>query len=42
MPDTLNIFNLGFQKTLKREVLCEGIGLHSGKKTKIKILPAGC
>ena len=40
MPDTLNISNLGFQKTLKKEVLCEGIGLHSGKRTKIKILPA--
>ena len=40
MPDTLNISNLGFQKTLKKEVFCEGIGLHSGKKTKIQILPA--
>ena len=40
MPDTLNISNLGFQRTLKKEVFCEGIGLHSGKKTKIKILPA--
>ena len=40
MPDSLNIYNLGFQKTLKKEVFCEGIGLHSGKKTKIKILPA--
>ena len=40
MPDTLNISNLGFQRTLKKEVFCEGIGLHSGKKTKIQILPA--
>ena len=29
-----------FQRTLKREVVCEGIGLHSGKKTRIKIIPA--
>ena len=40
MPDTLNITNIGFQKTLKSEVFCEGIGLHSGKKTSIKIMPA--
>ena len=40
MPDTLNITNIGFQKTLNSEVVCEGIGLHSGKKTSIKIIPA--
>ena len=40
MPDTLNITNIGLQRTIKREVVCEGIGLHSGKKSKIKIMPA--
>lgn len=40
MPDTLNIARLGYQKTLKEEVVCEGVGLHSGSKTQIKILPA--
>jgi UDP-3-O-[3-hydroxymyristoyl] N-acetylglucosamine deacetylase len=40
MLDTLNIHNIGLQKTLKSEVVCEGIGLHSGKKIKIKIMPA--
>ena len=28
-----------FQQTLLKEVLFKGIGLHSGKKSKIKILP---
>lgn len=40
MPDTLNIAKLGYQKTLKDEVICIGVGLHSGNKTQIKILPA--
>ena len=40
MPDTLNIAKLGYQKTLKDEVICIGVGLHSGSKTQIKILPA--
>ncbi|WP_196593081.1 UDP-3-O-acyl-N-acetylglucosamine deacetylase [Pectinatus sottacetonis] len=29
-----------YQITLAREVICEGIGLHSGKLSKIKLLPA--
>ena len=40
MPDSLNISNIGFQKTLNGTVVCEGIGLHSGLKTKMKIIPA--
>tara|TARA_B100000700_G_scaffold328541_1_gene446697 strand:- start:795 stop:1721 length:927 start_codon:yes stop_codon:yes gene_type:complete len=40
MPDTLNIAKLGFQKTLKNKVFCEGVGLHTGNNTQIKILPA--
>jgi len=40
MPDTLNISNIGFQKTLSNEFVCDGIGLHSGKRTKINILPS--
>ena len=40
MPDTLNIQNIDFQKTLDAKVLCEGIGLHSGCKIRMQILPA--
>ena len=40
MPDSLNISNIDFQRTLNGEVLCEGIGLHSGLKIKMKIIPA--
>ena len=40
MPDSLNLPNTGFQKTLKDKVLCEGIGLHSGLKIKMEIMPA--
>jgi UDP-3-O-[3-hydroxymyristoyl] N-acetylglucosamine deacetylase len=40
MPDTLNIQNIDFQKTLNAKVLCEGIGLHSGCKIRMQILPA--
>ena len=40
MPDSLNIPNIGFQKTLNGNVICEGIGLHSGLKIKMEILPA--
>ncbi len=29
-----------FQRTIKREVEINGIGLHTGKKTKIKLIPA--
>jgi UDP-3-O-[3-hydroxymyristoyl] N-acetylglucosamine deacetylase len=28
------------QKTLKSEVVCTGVGLHSGRKVRLKILPA--
>lgn len=40
MPDSLNIPNIGFQKTLNGKVECEGIGLHSGLKIKMEIMPA--
>ena len=30
------------QKTIKKEVLFEGIALHSGIKSKIKLIPAEC
>jgi len=40
MPDTLNIQNIDFQKTLNAKILCEGVGLHSGCKTRMQILPA--
>tara|TARA_B110000238_G_scaffold191838_2_gene226460 strand:+ start:78 stop:1004 length:927 start_codon:yes stop_codon:yes gene_type:complete len=40
MPDSLNIPNIDFQKTLNGKVVCEGIGLHSGLKIKMEILPA--
>ena len=40
MPDSLNIPNIGFQKTLNGKVVCEGIGLHSGLKIKMEIMPA--
>ena len=40
MPDSLNIPNIGFQKTLNGNVICEGIGLHSGLKIKMEIMPA--
>jgi len=39
MPDTFNIPNFDFQRTLNRTVLCEGIGLHSGLNIKMKIMP---
>jgi UDP-3-O-[3-hydroxymyristoyl] N-acetylglucosamine deacetylase len=40
MPDSLNIPNISFQKTLNAKVFCQGIGLHSGLKIKMEILPA--
>ena len=40
MPDSLNMPNIGFQKTLNGKVVCEGIGLHSGLKIKMEIMPA--
>ena len=40
MPDSVNIPNIGFQKTLNGKVECEGIGLHSGLKIKMEIMPA--
>ena len=40
MPDSLNIPNIGFQKTLNGKVVCDGIGLHSGLKIKMEIMPA--
>ena len=40
MPDSVNIPNIGFQKTLNGKVVCEGIGLHSGLKIKMEIMPA--
>lgn len=40
MPDSVNISNIGFQKTLNGKVVCEGIGLHSGLKIKMEIMPA--
>ena len=40
MLDSLNIPNIDLQRTLNGEVLCEGIGLHSGLKIKMKIIPA--
>ena len=40
MPDSLFIPNIGFQKTLNGKVVCEGIGLHSGLKIKMEIMPA--
>jgi len=40
MPDSINIPNIGFQKTLNRKVVCDGIGLHSGLKIKMEIVPA--
>lgn len=30
-----------YQKTIKRAVRCSGIGLHSGKPVKLRMLPAG-
>jgi len=33
-------FNNGYQSTLKNRVTCSGIGLHSGKKVKMSILPS--
>ena len=29
-----------FQKTISKTIIFEGIGLHSGKKASIKLLPA--
>jgi UDP-3-O-[3-hydroxymyristoyl] N-acetylglucosamine deacetylase len=29
-----------YQKTIKREIGCNGIGLHSGKQVSLKMLPA--
>ena len=40
MPDSLNITNTGFQRTLNGKIICEGIGLHSGLKIKMEIIPA--
>ena len=40
MPDSLNMPNIDFQKTLNGKVVCEGIGLHSGLKIKMEIMPA--
>ena len=40
MPDSLNIPNISFQKTLNAKVFCQGVGLHSGLKIKMEILPA--
>ena len=40
MPDSVNIPNIGFQKTLNGKVVCDGIGLHSGLKIKMEIMPA--
>ena len=40
MPDSLNMPNIDFQKTLNGKVVCEGIGLHSGIKIKMEIMPA--
>ena len=40
MPDSLNMPNIEFQKTLNGKVVCDGIGLHSGLKIKMEIMPA--
>ncbi|MBN1615051.1 MAG: UDP-3-O-acyl-N-acetylglucosamine deacetylase [Deltaproteobacteria bacterium] len=32
---------MNFQKTIKSEISCTGIGLHSGRKVNMTILPAG-
>ena len=40
MPDSLNMPNIEFQKTLNSKVVCDGIGLHSGLKIKMEIMPA--
>ena len=40
MPDSLNMPNIDFQKTLNAKVFCEGIGLHTGLKIQMEILPA--
>ena len=40
MPDSLNIPNISFQKTLNAKVFCQGVGLHSGLKIKMEIMPA--
>ena len=40
MPDSLNMPNISFQKTLNAKVFCQGVGLHSGLKIKMEILPA--
>ena len=40
MLDSLNVTETGFQKTLNGKVICEGIGLHSGLKIKMEIIPA--
>ena len=40
MPDSLNMPNIEYQKTLNGKVVCDGIGLHSGLKIKMEIMPA--
>jgi UDP-3-O-[3-hydroxymyristoyl] N-acetylglucosamine deacetylase len=32
---------MNLQRTIKREIDCRGVGLHSGRKINMKILPAG-
>tara|TARA_B100000686_G_scaffold353260_1_gene458177 strand:- start:17993 stop:18925 length:933 start_codon:yes stop_codon:yes gene_type:complete len=40
MPDSFNFPKIKFQKTISREVVCNGVGLHSGALVDMKILPA--
>ena len=40
MPDSYNLPKIKFQKTINRELVCDGVGLHSGDLVNMKILPA--
>jgi UDP-3-O-[3-hydroxymyristoyl] N-acetylglucosamine deacetylase len=41
MPATTEYTVMHLQKTIRREIKCTGIGLHSGRKVSMTILPAG-
>ncbi len=40
MPDSFDLPKIKFQKTINSELMCDGVGLHSGNLVNMKILPA--
>ena len=40
MPDSFDLPKIKFQKTINSELMCDGVGLHSGNIVNMKILPA--